>query len=348
MSDGQLGNNVISISDLRKLSHKEANDMVSRAVLNHWPQYKIDFYKDILLRYSQAHSVSPQQLYDQIMQPEITAKIRDHQARHGVALSVVEARPNQGDNGRDLIRKWLHHPHGKVARGFLKYVRRFVIIQKAELREFLVASHAVLENRRQYHSTSLHDISQADLLRGRLRELLKPNETYCFLLEEEQSVFATADRKLLVLQFHESGIGYFLIYALPKSPMDGQSAGELVLTKEGLELEYQGYLWAPQPSLDTPEDEVELQVVFARKLSKTTTMPPCKPYLLSRQISLKLISDTTSNDASQIAVSKHFLTGGKLDISSASLPEMYQMEPRKIAPKSMDILKKLEGIQINV
>ncbi|WP_233152322.1 hypothetical protein, partial [Marinibacterium profundimaris] len=62
-------NKVVSISDLRRLSHKEANDFVSRSVINHWPQYRIDYYKEVLLRYSERNSVSPQTLYDQMVIP---------------------------------------------------------------------------------------------------------------------------------------------------------------------------------------------------------------------------------------------------------------------------------------
>tara|TARA_R100001086_G_scaffold37312_1_gene16652 strand:- start:266 stop:1366 length:1101 start_codon:yes stop_codon:yes gene_type:complete len=341
-------NKVVSISGLRKFSHKEANDLVSRSVLKHWPQYRIDYYKEVLLRYSERNSVSPQTLYDQIMEPEIAANIRDNQARHGVTLSVAEARPNQGDNGRDLIRKWLHNPDGKIAHGFLKYVRRFLIFNEAELREFMSASQSVLERRQEYHSMSLHDISQADLFRASLRELVKPNKVYYFLLEQEKSAFASSNRKLLALQFHESGIGYFLIYALPREFGGSDFNVNFSAECEGLGLEYQGYLWAPQQKVQNPGNEIELHVVFARRFTKTTSMPPCHPYLLSRQIDLRLLYDVEPIAGSQIAVSRSFLAGGKLTITGELLPEMYRFRIVEISPDQSQALKKLEGIQINV
>ncbi|MGR3804850.1 MAG: hypothetical protein ACU0AY_15350 [Marinibacterium profundimaris] len=282
------------------------------------------------------------------MEPEIAAKIRDNRARHGITLSVVEARPNRGDNGRDLIRKWLHSSDGKIAHGFLKFVRRFLIANESELREFMTASESVLEKRQAYHSMSLHDISQADLFRASLRELVEPNRIHHFLLEQEESAFASSDRKLLELKFHESGIGYFLIYALPREVGDDDFNANFSAECEGLGLEYQGYLWAPQQKVQNPGNEIELHVVFARKFSKTTSMPPCHPYLLSRQIDLRILYDVEPIAGSQIAVSRSHLTGGKLKITGELLPEMYRFRIVEISPEQSQTLKKLEGIQINV
>lgn len=348
----ELSNKVISLSALRKLSYKEIDDVISRAVFDHWPQYRVDCYKEILLRYMGQKSLSPQKLYDQIMEPEIRARRRDYQARHGVALSVVEARPNPGDNGRDLIRKWLHKPDGTVSRGFLRYVRRFIIKNSLEILDHFSASQTVLDKRRNYHSKSLNDIGQSNFFIGPLRELFDADEVYYFYLKQGRSILAGSDQKILSLQFHETGIGYFLIYKMPKVERDAPIIGALSSLNVGLALEYQGYFWAPQPRLDTPEEEIELHVISARKFTRTTSMPPCHPYLLSKEVELKLFFrfDSHSEDGSTgfLAVPLRELNGGEITISGSLFPEIYEMTPIVIPTALAAHLKKLEGIQINV
>ena len=210
----------------------------------HWPKYRVSLYRHLLIEYASSKSLSPQQLYDLIMEPEIEQRIRDYRARHGVELSSVEARPHPDGNGRDIIRKWLYRTDGTVAEGFLKFVRRFIRSDWKTFIRYRDARKKVQLERTTYQCAALKDMINGDTLLDVRGTFLKVGARHFYALLPKKND-TSHNEKLLQLRIHESMIGELLIFESDTrlSTHDAKSKFiplHLDIAPENLRLRYRG------------------------------------------------------------------------------------------------------------
>lgn len=319
---------IVLLNSRRQTADEDLKHFEQRA-REYWPRYRIALYKALLIAFAEKNSLSPQKLYDLIMEPEIKQNIRDYRIKHGVNLSAVEARPHRDGNGRDIIRKWLYRDDGTVAHGFLKYVRRFV---RKEWRTFIQFQHArenVQLERARYHCVAIRDMIGERTYFDQHTSILAVGRRYDFLLCSESNAEDSPFHRILRLQLFPEMVGEFLVIDADSTLVRNAKAGKANVLREGvqksdLRLRFRGYFFAPisQPIAGSFPERLDLQIAFAVDHDASDGLFPSVQQVRTdfSMITLKY-GRTSENDPEAL-----FL----LDYRDGSYPEYFRFSEGKI------------------
>lgn len=171
-----------------------------------WSPEKVEFLRATLENYMEAQNLTPQNLYDLIKAPEINANIEKSLREDGIRLTRAQARPDQDDKSRDIIRNWIKRYPFAVSEDFLKYADRFVR-QNGLHRKSEAARSKAIASRIAYHLSALRDIfSDIDFSPVPLEQFRLPDQCTFEILDGYREPVA-----LLSIWFSADLTGHFVI-----------------------------------------------------------------------------------------------------------------------------------------
>lgn len=195
----------------------------TQQIQRYYSREKVEFLQAFIKDYMSKKQLSPQQMYDRIMEPEIAENISKAWTETGIRLSRVKARPHQGNEGRDIIRNWIQRYPFSVHEGFLPKADRFLREVKGTISPSQEWKQTQLERKAKLAALRelLGDGQSSGLQEGGLRT----DHTYCLALID----LSNEDRVLGCITFHfdDDTTGSFHMFRFDRHLYEGTSENNL-------------------------------------------------------------------------------------------------------------------------
>lgn len=179
-----------------------------KKIERYYSREKVEFLRTFIHGYMDENGLTPQQMYDLIMQPEIKARISDAWTENGIRLSKVKARPHPKNGGRDIIRNWTERYPFSVHESFLPKADRFLKETARSTQSPHLHEQTRLERRAKL--AALRELTGTERSSSARAAGLKTDHTYCAALID----LSNDDCVLgcMIFQFEDDATGSFHMF----------------------------------------------------------------------------------------------------------------------------------------